>query len=67
MATTNTISVPVYMRVGGGAELQVGDVEVPVGGDGTVTLRRTELAAALRSAADHLDAPAADEAPAGGP
>ncbi len=60
------ISVPIYMRVGGGAELQVGDVEVPVSGDGTMTLRRTQLAAALRSAADNLDAPAADDVPAAG-
>ncbi|MDX2566088.1 hypothetical protein QBA57_39655 [Streptomyces scabiei] len=60
------ISVPIYMRVGGGAELQVGDVEVPVSGDGTMTLRRTQLAAALRSAADHLDAPSAGDVPGPG-
>lgn len=60
------ISVPIYMRVGAGAELQVGDVEVPVSGDGTMTLRRTQLAAALRSAADHLEAPHADDVPGAG-
>ena len=54
------ITVPVYMRIGGGAEVQVGDVDVPVCGDGTLSMRRTELAAALRSAADHLDNPALD-------
>lgn len=56
------ITVPVYMRIGGGAEIQVGDVDVPVSGDGTLTMRRTALAAALRSAADHLDNPSSDEA-----
>lgn len=57
----SAISVPIYMRIGGGAELQVGDVDVPVSGDGTMTLQRTQLAAALRSAADHLDAPVPDD------
>ncbi|MDX2552612.1 hypothetical protein ACKI1J_43130 [Streptomyces scabiei] len=57
------ISVPIYMRVGGGAELEVGDVEVPVSGDGTMTLRRTQLAAALRSAADHLESRPVDDVP----
>lgn len=55
------ISVPIYMRVGGGAEQQVGDVDIPVSGDGGMTLRRSQLAAALRSAADHLDAPPAGD------
>jgi hypothetical protein len=60
------VTLPVYMRLGGGAEIQVGDVDLPVWGDGTLTLRRTELAAALRSAADHLDTPALDDVEKGG-
>ncbi|QFR00717.1 hypothetical protein F9278_36170 [Streptomyces phaeolivaceus] len=62
MAMAAPISMPIYMRLGGGAELQVGDVEVPVSGEGALSLSRTMLAAALRSAADHLDAPPVGEA-----
>lgn len=61
----SAISVPIYMRIGGGAELQVGDVDVPVSGEGTLTMSRTRLAAALRSAADHLDAPVPEDVPGG--
>lgn len=57
------ITMPLYMRIGGGAEVHVGDFELPVDReDGTLTLRRTELAAALHSAADAIADPSADEA-----
>lgn len=62
----SAISLPIYMRLGGGAELQVGDVDIPVSGDGELTLSRTRLAAALRSAADHLDAPVPEDIPGSG-
>ena len=62
----SAISVPIYMRIGGGAELEVGDVDIPVTGDGTITVSRTQLAAALRSAADYLDAPVPEDVGGGG-
>lgn len=63
----STITMPLYMRIGGGAEVHVGDFELPVGEDGALTLRRTELAAALHSAADAIADPSADEVHEGGP
>lgn len=62
----SSVRIPIYMRLGGGAEIEVGDVELPVSGDGTLTMRRSQLAAALRSAADNLDNPALDETPGAG-
>lgn len=62
----HAISAPVYMRIGGGAEIQVGDIQVPVDGNGSIRMRRSELAAALRSAADNLDTPPPPDVPGGG-
>lgn len=62
----HAISAPVYLRIGGGAELQIGDIQVPVDGNGSIQMRRAELAAALRSAADNLDTPPPSDVPGGG-
>lgn len=47
--------LPVYMRVGGGGEHEVGEILLPVDGDGTATLTTTDIADALPAAADAVE------------
>lgn len=50
------IDLPVFMRLGRtGEECQVGSVEVPVSGDGTVSFDRAALVGLLRAAANQLE------------
>lgn len=49
--------LPIYMRVGGGTEIHIGDFVPDVNPLGVAEFTRVNLAAMLRSAADSLDAP----------
>ncbi|MDT9688186.1 hypothetical protein Q5762_07420 [Streptomyces sp. P9(2023)] len=51
------VNMPVYMRLGGSAEVEVGRIEIPVSGDGTIDFDRAQFAAMLRSAADAYETP----------
>lgn len=51
------VSLPVYMRLGGSAEQEIGSIEIPVNGDGTITFDRGQFAALLHSAADAFETP----------
>ncbi|MFF8290435.1 hypothetical protein ACF068_14570 [Streptomyces sp. NPDC016309] len=51
-----TLGIPVYLRVGNGAETQIGEVVVSVERDGTATLTLTDIASALRATANEMDA-----------
>ncbi|MET9954222.1 hypothetical protein ABZ135_22100 [Streptomyces sp. NPDC006339] len=51
------VNMPVYMRLGGSAEVEIGCIEIPVNGDGTIAFDRSAFAALLRAAADAFDAP----------
>lgn len=54
MATTR---LPLYMQLGHRGPLaEVGSFELPVNGDGTLTINRKSIAAMLRQAADAYEA-----------
>lgn len=63
-----TFDIPIYLRIGSGTETEVGQVVLDIDGDGTVTMTTSDIAAALRAAADAMEASAkevADAAPDG--
>lgn len=46
-------SLPVFMRVGLDLpEVEIGQIEIPANGDGTLTMRGADMAKLLRAAAD---------------
>lgn len=61
-----TASIPVYLSIGSGTAMEIGTIELSASGDGTVTLTTFDIAAALRDAADAMEA-AAKEADGGTP
>lgn len=56
-----TARIPLYMALGRRSALaEVGSFELPVNGDGTLTINRKSIAAMLRQAADAYEAEPAD-------
>lgn len=51
------VSMPVYMRLGGSAEVEIGSIEIPVSSGGTIAFDRAQFAELLRSAADAFETP----------
>ncbi|MEV6105712.1 hypothetical protein AB0M28_13490 [Streptomyces sp. NPDC051940] len=58
MATTH---IPIFMRIGDGAEQEVGVIDMPVSCTATVTVTSCGVAAALRAAADEIEHPSSGE------
>lgn len=54
---SGTYAIPIYMRIGNGTETEVGQVVLGIDGDGTVTMTVSDIAAALRTTADAMEAP----------
>ncbi|MER8219702.1 hypothetical protein ABTZ58_03710 [Streptomyces sp. NPDC094143] len=50
-----TLSIPLYLRVGTGTEVQIGEALVAVDSDGKATLTVSDIAAGLREAADAVE------------
>ncbi|MFJ1995311.1 hypothetical protein [Streptomyces asiaticus] len=67
MASTN-LTLPVFMRVGGGAEFHLGDFTVDANEtEGVLQYGRSELAAMMRAAADEIERPTGEEVPDAAP
>ncbi|MEV6569937.1 hypothetical protein [Streptomyces sp. NPDC051577] len=56
-------SFPVFMRVGGSPEVQIGELVWPAHGAATLSGTRTAIAGLLRTAADAFEHPEQEEAP----
>jgi hypothetical protein len=56
-----TLSIPVYLSIGSGSAMEIGQIELSAGPDGKVTLTVLDIAAALRETADAMEAAAREE------
>lgn len=52
-----TVAIPIYLSIGGGTAMEVGQVVLDIEPDGTVTMAVPDIAAALRVTADAMEAP----------
>lgn len=50
-----TLSIPLYLSVGSGSEVEIGEVVLTADSDGTITMTTTDIAAGLREAADAIE------------
>jgi hypothetical protein len=50
-----TASIPVYLSVGNGSAVEIGQIKLSLDGKGRATLTTFDIAAALREAADELE------------
>ncbi|MFH9013976.1 hypothetical protein ACH4C6_21675 [Streptomyces sp. NPDC017943] len=58
-----TLSIPLYLRVGNGTDVQIGEALVAVDSDGKATLTVSDIADGLRQAADALERAGQEDAP----
>jgi uncharacterized protein (UPF0254 family) len=58
-----TLPIPLYLRVGSGTEVQIGEALVAVDSDGTATLTVSDIAAGLREAADAVERAGQEDTP----
>ncbi|WAL93989.1 hypothetical protein [Streptomyces sp. Je 1-369] len=50
-----TVSIPVYLSIGGGSTVEIGTIELTADSRGVITLTAFDISAALRETADAMD------------
>lgn len=56
-----TLSIPVYLSIGSGSAMEIGQIKLSAEPDGKITLTILDIAAALRETADSMEAAAKEE------
>jgi hypothetical protein len=56
-----TLSIPVYLSIGSGSAMEIGQIKLSAEPDGRVTMTILDIAAALRETAASMEAAATEE------